>query len=287
MMNIMMATDFSERSDRALRRTTLLARRFEASMTLVHVVDDDQPRRIVEVETAEAEKLLHELAGTVRGVDGLGCSTRLLEADPFAGIVQASKDEPPDLLVIGPHRRQLLKDAFAGTTAERTIRSVACPVLMVNAPPVGEYRHVLQTSDLSDGSRVALQRFGELPVGEHARNSILYVFDAPALRLGMRDSMSREEQARYLEDEKREAARELSDFMTTAKLRRAERILRYEETAVPNEILKAAAGEEVDLIVLATHGRSGLAKLFLGSVTQQVLRVSPVDVLAIPPAREA
>lgn len=61
MKTIMVATDFSERSDRALRRATLLARQFEATMLLVHVVDDDQPRRIVDAERDEATKLLRQM----------------------------------------------------------------------------------------------------------------------------------------------------------------------------------------------------------------------------------
>jgi nucleotide-binding universal stress UspA family protein len=54
---------------------------------------------------------------------------------------------------------------------------------------------------------------------------------------------------------------------------------------VPHEILKAVSEEEADLIVMSTHGRSGLAKMLIGSVTEQVLRTAQTDVLAIPPKR--
>ena len=70
MKKIMVATDFSERSDRALRRATLLARQFDAAILLVHVVDDDQPRRIVDAEGDEASTLLRQMAATLRDVDG-------------------------------------------------------------------------------------------------------------------------------------------------------------------------------------------------------------------------
>lgn len=55
---IMMATDLSERSDRDLRRATLLAWQYGAGIALVHAVDDDQPRRIVEAEREEGKKFL-------------------------------------------------------------------------------------------------------------------------------------------------------------------------------------------------------------------------------------
>ncbi|WP_292420537.1 universal stress protein [Mesorhizobium sp.] len=57
-MKILAATDFSTRSQRALRRAGLLARNVAAELTLVHVVDDDQPSAIVRLETREAEDIL-------------------------------------------------------------------------------------------------------------------------------------------------------------------------------------------------------------------------------------
>lgn len=285
MQNIMLATDFSERSDRALRRATLLAKEAGARLMLVHVVDNDRPRRIVDHDRKDAERLLRELASTVQGVDGVTCDARTILADPCAGIVEAVADAAPDLLVIGPHRQQILMDAFAGTTAERTIRSVACPVLMVNGAPVGPYRHVLQTTDLSEGSHAALLRFARLKIGNHAGHSLLYVFDAPALRLAMAHSMPNDGREDYLQDERTTALRSLSEFMASIGTERAEQIVRHDETTTANEILKVAVELKADLIVVSTRGKVGLARMVLGSVTEQVLRTSPVDVLAVPPER--
>ncbi|MGM0583159.1 MAG: universal stress protein [Pseudomonadota bacterium] len=285
MKTILVATDFSERSDRALRRATLLARRSGARIVLAHVVDDDQPRRIVEDERAQAETLLFRMAATLRDVDGVACETRVIAAAPFLGVLQAVEEAAPDLLVIGPHRRQVLRDVFIGTTAERTIRAAGLPVLMVNGPPAADYRHVLRTTDLSGASRAALQRVAALGIGEGARNSILHVFEPPEPRLALDRSLPRREQDRALDDEGRDAARDLARFLASANLAGLEPILRYEGNAPAQEILAAAEEEGADLIVIATHGRGGLARRFLGSVTEQVLRISPIDVLAIPPAR--
>ncbi len=286
MKKIMVATDFSERSDRALRRAMLLARQFEGAVSLVHVVDDDQPRRIVEAERQQAETLLRQMGATLRDSDGVACETRVVLASPFAGIAQVVEAEAPDLLVIGPHRRQVLRDVFVGTTAERTIRSVDCPVLMVNAPPTGNYQHVMQTTDLSEGSRTALERFSSLGLTGGIRNSLLYVFDAPALRLAFSRSMQKDEREEYLAAERSEAAHRLAAFVEPARFAAAAPMIRHEATTASHEILQAAETEKADLIVLSTHGQTGLAKLFIGSVTEQVLRMSPVDVLAIPPLRK-
>ncbi|GGD13248.1 universal stress protein UspA [Aquisalinus flavus] len=129
-----------------------------------------------------------------------------------------------------------------------------------------------------------MQRVEALGIGTRARRSVLYVFDAPALHLMRVNTVVKEEREHYLADERMNAAQQLSDFLSSAGIHGLETILRNEEAPAAFEILKVAEKERADLVVLATHGRGGLAKLVIGSVTEQVLRASAVDVLAIPPA---
>lgn len=283
MKRIMFATDFSERSDRALRRAVILARAHEAVLEIVHVVDDDRPRRIVDHESNDARQLLSELVRSLKDLDGVSCSTQIVQDDPFAGIVKAAAKATPDLLVIGPHRRQILRDAFVGTTAERTIRAASCPVLMVNGPPVGPWRHMLQTTDLSETAEMALKRFIRLGLGVGARSSVLTVFDAPALRLVMSNSMGKEGQEDYLNDLRTDARQTLAAFIARLGIEQAEKVVRPEETTVANEILMAAEELKADLIVVAISGKGAVARMVLGSVAGQVLKDARCDVLAIPP----
>ena len=88
MKRIMFATDFSERSDRALSRAVILAKAHDAVLEIVHVVDDDRPRRIVDHEVNDARQLLGELARSLKDLDGVSCSTQIVQDDPFAGIVK-------------------------------------------------------------------------------------------------------------------------------------------------------------------------------------------------------
>ncbi|MDO8884676.1 MAG: universal stress protein [Pseudotabrizicola sp.] len=282
MKKIMLATDFSERSDRALRRAVILARAHDAVLDIVHVVDDDRPSRIVDHEVNDARQLLGELARSLKDLDGVSCSTQIVQDSPFAGIVRAVGEARPDLLVIGPHRRQILRDAFVGTTAERTIRAASCPVLMVNGPPVGPWRHVLQTTDLSDTSEKAFRCFIGLGLGAEARSSVLTVFDAPALRLAMSDSMGKEGEEDYLNTLRADARQALAEFMARLGCGQEEKVVRREEAAVATEILRAAEELKADLIVVATQGKGAIARMVLGSVAQQVLKDAQCDVLIIP-----
>lgn len=285
MQAILFATDFSERSDRALRRAELLARQSGATLDILHVVDDDRPRHIVDREAAEALALVEDLARSLRGEAGIDCRARIALDDPFAGIVKAAADSRPDLLVIGPHRRQVLRDVFVGTTAERTIRSVACPVLMVNGPPAAPWRHILMTTDLSPASEGALARYGALDPAAGADHTLLHVFPAPALRLAMSDTLASEDRDSYLRELRQEALGAVSALAGRLPGPRPAPAARPEETNVAQDILAAAEHLDADLIVVSTLGANALARLLLGSVTDRVLRSAPVDVLAIPPER--
>lgn len=282
MQTILLATDFSERSDRALRRAALLAGRFQARLILVHVVDNDQPADLMAQERDKAEELLLRLASACKKESQVDCDTRVVLENAFTGIAHAVEELKPDLLVMGAHRRQLLGSVFTGTTVERTIRSVRVPVLMVNASASSHYHHILETTDLSDYSAAALHRFRSLGMAQGARETILHVFDSPALRHVTASAITRQERDSHLANETRDARSRLVTFLSDNKLSGPSPKVCFEDSPAAHEILDEAADGDVDLIVVATRGRTGLAKLLLGSVTDHVLRSSPVDVLAIP-----
>jgi len=70
-MQILAATDFSTRSYRALREAGLLAQASGAELTIMHVIDDDQPKHLVEVESREAERILAEQIRAMAELNGL------------------------------------------------------------------------------------------------------------------------------------------------------------------------------------------------------------------------
>jgi nucleotide-binding universal stress UspA family protein len=195
------------------------------------------------------------------------------------------QDFAPDLLVIGRHRRQPMRDSFIGTTAERVIRSVPCPVLMVKAPPVGPYRAILLAADLSEGCRIAIENFAALGIADHARVSALYVFDAPASGLAMSRMMPTDTMDRHLRKEHKDAERALAHFTEDLNVKVAERLVQRDGANPASCILEVAEQTGAGLVVVGTRGRSGLAKMLLGSVAEEILRNAEADVLAVPPKR--
>jgi nucleotide-binding universal stress UspA family protein len=282
MKTIILATDFSERSDRALRRATLLARQSGARLLVVHAIDDDMPEAMTESARSAATALLESLQATVREADGVSCETRIVVADPHFGIAQAAGEERPDLLVLGPHRRQALRDIFAGTTAERTIRAVDCPVLMVNGPPVGLWRRIVVATDLGDASARALGTFKRLGLSGDAEVSLLHTYTPPEeTSESAVDPVG--DWALHLEALREASADRLAHFAGQTGASGWGRILRPAVMGTAAEILSAAGAASADLLVVGTQGRSGATRFFLGSVAEAVLRSATCDVLAIPP----
>lgn len=282
MKKILVATDFSERSDRAIRRGVLLAKQFNAAISLVHAVDDDLPPRVIDADRGAATALIDEQARSLREVDDVDCDGMVVLGDPFEGLTKASDAIAPDLLVVGPHRRQTLKDVFVGTTAERTIRATRRPVLMANALPVGGYRNLLIAVDFSASATAALQAVTRLRLGTDAVISIVHVFEAIGAGFRTRVSMTDNQHQGHIADEEQRASTELATFLQGFEVDPQHTIVRHRMGTMAHTINEVANGVTADLVVIGTHGRSGLAKVLLGSVAEGVLRTATSDVLAVP-----
>lgn len=280
MKRLLVSTDFSTRSDRALRRGSLLARQSSAELIIVHVVDDDQPRRLVEVAHAEATALLHELARTMREIDGIECESRVVFGDPFQKIVEVAGELAVDLVILGSHRRQILRDIFLGTTAERTIRESNQPVIMANGMPAGPYRAILIATDFTDSSIIAAKAAKELGLFEHAEIIVLHVLDSPDLSLVLRASLTAEEIENRIAEKEERANKKLDEFIDTVEIV-ATRCVVKPEVSTAMTIKNCAQGAKADLVIVGTHRRAGVEKWLLGSVAEKVLSSSDVDVLVV------
>lgn len=283
MKRIAVATDFSTRSDRALRRATLLARDSGAELVLLHAVDDDQAVTMAQAQQRQASELLAELCATSRSVDGVDCSFRVVDGEAFLAIGAGVEAAEADLLVMGPHRRQALRDVFAGTTVERTIRFSRHPVIMANGVPAGSYRRILVATDLSDGSARAIAEAGRLGVFDRCEVLALYVYSAPAQTMMLRSSgMTTDQLKAYIAEERDRAATDLAAFVARIGFAPTRQLVELADVVPAATIHDCARVEDADLVVLGTSGRGGAARFLLGSVAEEVLRRATVDVLVVP-----
>jgi nucleotide-binding universal stress UspA family protein len=144
--NILVATDFSEASDAALRYGQTLARTFGATLHVLHVTEDVYLRAFgSEAYVPSFPGLQQEVDESARrrldqltmDSDGSGpvCHKVLRMANsPAAAITAYAAEESIDLLVMGTEGRGGVARLLMGSVAERVVRTAPCPVLTVRHP---------------------------------------------------------------------------------------------------------------------------------------------------------
>jgi nucleotide-binding universal stress UspA family protein len=144
--SILVPSDFSECSDEALRYGLELARRFDARLHLLHVVQDPatQPWAAEAFSSslfeAVAEWQKHaekRLLAAVPESDRARVTVVSVVATPYAGILDYAGAHNVDLIVMGTHGRGGVSHMLLGSIAERVVRRAPCPVLTVRRPEHG------------------------------------------------------------------------------------------------------------------------------------------------------
>ena len=144
--NILVATDFGEPADAALNYGRALARTFNATLHVLHVVGDISataygaegylvalPDLQREVEDAARKQLDDRLVDN----DERPLPTRrelIVSNSPASAIVDYAARERIDLIVTGTHGRGAVAHLLLGSVAERVVRTARCPVLTVRCP---------------------------------------------------------------------------------------------------------------------------------------------------------
>jgi universal stress protein E len=280
---LLTATDFSSRAERALQRAHQLSDQFSAELHILHVVDDDQPAALADQEARQAGDLLDGIVTSLPQVRQAQPTPIVRKGDPFAEIVSTAADLNADLVVMGPHRKQLLRDVFVGTTIERVMRTGQRPVLMVNTEPAGPYNRVLVAIDLSDASGNALRTARELGLLDSAFVVLLHAFEPLAKGMLIYANIERERIEEYVESEAAEAQRAISSFLASLEMSDLAYTVRLEEGSPYETIRRSVARTKPDLVVIGTRGLTGIRRVLLGSVADAVLRGVECDILAVPP----
>ncbi len=146
------------------------------------------------------------------------------------------------------------------------------------------WKTILVPTDFSDGSRAALHTAAELAVMCDAHLVLLHVAELPpVLDAGTMIRPEGTGMAMSLQDFTRDQALgwmsadcEAAGVAPTVKVRHV-----VEIGPAVSTVLDVAAREKADLLVLGTHGRTGFAKLMLGSVTERLVREARVPVLTV------
>lgn len=294
---ILHPTDFSECAHAAFEHAIFLARRHGSEIHVLHVAPtfgEDPIRGAFESAIdekafykalwAEADREMrayieaHETDGVaIKRVHSRGASAKEV-------LLEYAEREDMDLIVMGTHGRRGMRHVLLGSVAETLVREARCPVFTVHAPPEGEevvprVRHILAPFDFSFHSREALRYAKELAALYEAHLDLLHVIHQSTYPdFYSLSSLPLEVLDRDLEAE---ARREMERAYEQA-LGPNGSVSYHAVTGYPAyEILAFAERRPSDMIVMATHGQTGLRHFLAGSVTEKVVRSAPCPVFTV------
>ncbi|MEM1201922.1 MAG: universal stress protein [Acidobacteriota bacterium] len=289
LQNLVVGTSLSAESDPVVRAALTLAGASGAAVHLVHgfplpVVYGGgiYGGAAIHSQLQHDEDRYQELLGVQlrrlgTGPEALASTTVEMEG-PDRLIARVADEKNADLIVVGASEGPAALGPILGSTADRLLRRTHRPVLVVRGD-VDPPRRVLAPVDLSKLSGQGVAR---------ALDLVADMGPDPKLDLTLLFVLSRidREGSAHFEPAQvdRFALEELQSFAG-----RLDHPEEHTHCALRNgqprqEILDYAAEHPADLVVLGTHGRSGLERFLLGSVAAGVLRHLPVSALVIPPA---
>ncbi|RQG95556.1 universal stress protein [Natrarchaeobius chitinivorans] len=295
--SILIPTDDSEGALAGAKRGIALASRTEADVHVLSVVDvphdsgelTDAVDSLRSTLEADAEDAVETVAEMVSAHDpDLDVTTTIKRGTPFQTIREYAKRREIDVVTMGTKGRTGLDRVLLGSVTENVLRTARTPVLAVppnaDTPETGvgdvAFDDFLVPTDGSDGAAIAAEWGVALAKRLESMVHALYSVDT--------SRVSRAQEP----DEMLEALEQNGEVAIDAIREQADdagvSVSGTIATGPPVDVILTAASERgVDLIVMGTHGRTGIGQWFLGSVTENVVRQTDVPVFCVPVSAES
>lgn len=285
---ILVPLDFSTNSEIALDYAIQFAEKFNASITLFHAIvifqydfnDDEKLSSYEEIIKSHSATIQDNLNDNKAGISARGIEVHTTAERGISAtdiILNYIEKNDYDLVIMGTLGKTGLKHLLQGSTAEKVVRLSPSPVLTVHA----DYDHfaldhILVPVDFSDSSQKAIKHAVDLQNSSNARITCLHIVERqvhPAYYAGGSNSVFKfdaDMKTRVLDNLKifAEKAGGISNIDFT--------IL---EGISYQEIVNFARQNNVDLIVIATRGLTGLEYMLMGSTTEKVVRLTNIPVI--------
>lgn len=202
----------------------------------------------------------------------------VLKEHPRASLSVCDYADEDDLVVVGTHGRTGVRRVLMGSVAEQTVRHAPCPVLVVRGEvDIATFpSSVVVCTDFSKASVPAVAMAGRIARAFEAPATLLYVEHTDVWQQATED-VDDDAKLRELRAQLDRALAELHEEHLPAPVETQLVVSDHR----PEGIVTHADKRGADLLVLATHGRSGLARLVIGSVTERVVRTAPCPVLVV------
>ncbi|WP_135826401.1 universal stress protein [Halorussus ruber] len=282
--DILVPVDDSERADDAIDHAANLADHFDATVHVLFVASTNRDSvtvvgsDVVDALEQEGEDIVDPVADDLRN-HGVECESEVVQGDPAMTIVDYADSRGMDLVVMPTRGRSGLSRYLLGSVTEKVVRHSDVPVLTIRTHDEARtpfpYENVLMPTDGSKAASGAVDRAVGLAAAFDATLHAVSVVDDRSLGFDVRSGSVSEELQAAAED----AVADVAGRADEAGVERVEEhVLRGRPS---NELLDYVADEDIDVVTMGTTGRGATERVLLGSVTERVVRSSPVPVLTV------
>ncbi len=262
MKRILVPVDFSEEARCAAKVAAKIAKKTKSEIYLLHMLD--LPEGIIDMaagkDTSSPASILfmqkvHERFDELKAepfFKGIKVIETVHFHKTFDGVIQESKKQGIDLIVMGSSGASGLKEIIVGSNTEKVVRNSNVPVLVIKKETDNfDIKNIVFASDFSEKSKKKFQDVIDFATIFKSKIHFLYINTAHRF------------------DTTQNIRKKMDAFINDFKLDKFD-VTIYNDTSVQRGILNYSRSIDADLIALNTHGRSGLSQLFNGSIGQEL-----------------
>ena len=302
--NILLIHDPASPDEGALRRASSLARRNQARLTLFSVLKDIPPsaylvvpdRSVSQLQAELSEERSEMLDQQARHIaaDGVEVATRVVTGMPFLEIIRQVLREQHDLVIVTAEGKGGIKERVFGSTSMHLMRKCPCPVWVMKPKRAEPYRRILAAVDVADRftdeperrslNSVIMQLASDLARMDHSELHLVQAWSLYAEGyLEARGGMSEKQIRKMRQELKQQYESRISTLLGDIDLRGVEFHQHLVRSSASEAIIKLVRKHQIDLLVMGTVCRTGLAGFFIGNTAEKVLGNVDCSVLTLKP----
>lgn len=268
MKTILVPFDFSDQAENAFEFAQGLAKKTNAHLKLLHVLETPTMTNLGTMGTVEPaygidqiymieliekrKKQLAVIEAALANAD-FEFSTKLIFGNPYAGISKEVTEFDANLIVMGSKGSSGFEELLIGSNTEKVVRNATCPVITIkDKRDIDEIKTIVFASDFSKESATVINKLKIFSQALHAQLFLVKI-NTPSMFENSRDSY-----------------RSMQEFIKAHKLENT-KIEIYNSSSEEEGIIEYAEDSNADMIAMATHGRTGFLHLLSGSIAEDVV----------------
>lgn len=268
MKTILVPFDFSDQAENAFEFAQGLAKKTNAHLKLLHVLETPTMTSLGTMGTVESgygidqiyvmelvekrKKQLATIEAELANAD-FKFSTKLIFGNPYAGISKEVAEFDANLIVMGSKGSSGLEELLIGSNTEKVVRNATCPVITIkDKRDVNDIKTIVFASDFTKESATVVNKLKKLANAVQAQLCLVKI-NTPSMFENSRDSF-----------------RSMQEFIKEHELENT-KIEIYNSSSEEEGIIEYAEDINADMIAMATHGRTGFLHLLSGSIAEDVV----------------